>query len=1129
MIRALTVLCAVLLSVTSASAEGQVGKVFSIEGSASVWRAGAETPLKDGMVILPGDEVRVGDPGRVALELSDGSFVRLPSSAKMRFPGGDDSINLVEGSMHFFSHSEKHPTVVTEHVTAAIRGTEFTVETDEKGSSVSLFSGSVDGESKYGRVALAAGQGARFNRGKPPEIYSIQQADRKVQWSLFVPFIGGEEALGDSAELKRALELARSGEPQRALKGLPLSATACAPSNVLRARMLISEGAPDEGTKLLERCVVTKEKSPAHGLAEASLALVRLQQGDTVAADNLSAHAFEEDPASVTTRIVRSLVLQQKGDLDGALAAVNSDGQSKDGNLLAREAEVRFMFGQVPEARGILEQISNRSWYAETVYGFVLMGDRSFDEAKAAFEHASAEQPGAALPRMGLGIVQFNKGELAQARQEFEKAVVLEPGRSIYRSYLGKDYFEDDNYKPAYPEYERAIELDPNDPTPYLYRSFMKVADNNLVGAIEDLDQAIELSNRRDVYRSSFLLDQDSAVQSASIGRVYNELGYRERGRVEALTSIIDDYQNASAHRLLSQTQEDIYLADTIASERRIANLFSPLSINVVDSIGTNVSLNEYSQLLEKDGWRTASNSFYDSKAETFKTGILSAHKFGNYVLGLSADGLGQDGISDDPRTSAGNVGFSFQGEPDWANRFLFEGRGTTSNQTDYVDSADVLEGNVSAAWLHRIAPGTSLILNSLYDRSRSKLHTFPNTDDQLSYRDYEVTTIFDGEAESEVIALPTDRRDNIYQTSVVNEAQVVSETDRWTHILTYRNVANTLSEQDQSQITYEFSNGSTIDIPFDSSAPSSLTGNYAAYLGDYEVVDGLHVNFGGEYDSVQFGQDPEQPPYFSNTLSQSLWSPKGGLVYKPDETIILRTGYAESLAKGTDFDLVSIMPTTVGGIIQRFNDLPGTKSQNFGVGMDFHPRKTTFFGAEWTKRWLSTLTEPTQYAFTVDFDNNQIYRSADQGDPQEGSATQNFATAYVYELLTRNLAAGLDYRFAQENIPANAGADFDANSIDHRGKMFGNYYFPNSMWFAHGAGIYRYQNFDGGVEYQNSNDAGFFFNAGVGYRLPTRHGRLRLDVNNIFGQDLNINQATYFNEPIWSDPTVVLVADFNF
>jgi len=163
-VKHLTVLLFIALGCAMrAEAQDVVGKVFSLQGSAEVVRSGSTVSLSEGAEVHTGDEVQVGDPGRVALELTDGSYIRLPAGAKMRFPAKSGSLDLLDGSLHFFSHSEQHPNVVTEHVTAAIRGTEFVVKTDRQSSSISMFSGSVDGASEYGRVSLAAGHPYRLH------------------------------------------------------------------------------------------------------------------------------------------------------------------------------------------------------------------------------------------------------------------------------------------------------------------------------------------------------------------------------------------------------------------------------------------------------------------------------------------------------------------------------------------------------------------------------------------------------------------------------------------------------------------------------------------------------------------------------------------------------------------------------------------------------------------------------------------------------------------------------------------------------------------------------------------------------------------------------------------------------
>lgn len=1106
-------------SVYAQSAPESAGTIFSIQGSAVVERAGAKISVSEGMVLNAGDEMLVGEPGRVAIELPDGSYIRLASGSRMTLPGKEKKIGLLEGMLHFLSHSAQHPIIETQQVTAAIRGTEFTLVADREQTTVSMFSGSLDGESVSGRASLESGQGARFQKGKAPEVYAVVSSDRSVQWSMFVPFLGASNA---SPAGERALTLAKKGKTKEAIASLASHAKdPCDVDRILRGRLLISSGDIKGGLAALESCAKSTSRSAGRADALAALSSVRLTQRDVLGAEQASSEALRADPTSASARISRSFALQERGDLDGALTVIE-EGDADNSEIQARRAELLFMFGRVPEARKILESIPDKSWYAETVYGFVLMADRSFSDAEGAFSKAASMEPGAGLPLVGLGIVRVNRGELADARKDFERAALLEPSRSVYRSYLGKDYFEDDLYEGAHPEYARAIELDPKDPTPHLYRSFMRLAENDLVGALEDLDAVRDLSGTRNVYRSQALLDQDSAVQSASIGRVYQQIGFKERGRIEAITALIGDYQNATAHRLLSQTQEDIFAADTIASEQRISNLFAPLSINVVDSIGTNVSLNEYSQLFERDGVRTAVNSFYDSKDDLFKSGVLSAYKNENIVLGLSADGVGRDGIADDPRTSAGTFGMSLQAQPSWADRFLLEGRGTISGQTDPELSEDGMHGTVNAAYLHKFSPDVTAIIQSAYDRDRAFTHR-PFQQDSIFY-----TLRENGVDDSILEGVLLDQRPKRYETSVVNEAQLLATTGPVKSILTLHNSTSNVDSYDTSKILEDESGDlSGVGAHLRSSAPVNLSGNSASYLGTLAMSESLFVNFGGEFESIEWASQDE-PPFSSNSTSRSLWSPKGGIVYRPDETIAARVGYGESLGKSTRTDLISIEPTLIGGITQRYNDLAGTRSQNLGFGLDLRPDDGTYVGAEWNRRWLDENTSAALYEYIIDFDQNRGYSGVDLGENYDVPIGQDFVSAYLYQVFSRRLVGGLDYRFVKQDI----------NSVDpsltqdQRGIAFTRYFFSNGI-FLQGSATYRYQDrrnvaiFEGGEV--NGTDGAWLMGAGMGYRLPHRHGVVVLDVQNIFGEDININQTTYFNEPVFNDPTVRLSVNFNF
>ena len=96
--------------------------------------------------------------------------------------------------------------------------------------------------------------------------------------------------------------------------------------------------------------------------------------------------------------------------------------------------------------------------------------------------------------------------------------------------------------------------LDPSDPTPYFYDAIQKQTTNRPVEALQDMEKAIELNDNRAVYRSRLLLDGDLAARSASLGRIYNDLGFQELALVEGWRSVNNDPANFSAHRFLADS-----------------------------------------------------------------------------------------------------------------------------------------------------------------------------------------------------------------------------------------------------------------------------------------------------------------------------------------------------------------------------------------------------------------------------------------------------------------------------------------------------------------------------------------------------------------------------------------------
>ncbi len=1101
--------------------------VFSLQGSATISRGGNVIPATESMVLRAGDEIGVGEPGRVALKLADGSYVRLPSGAKMRFPEEERALGLLAGAMHFFSHSERHPSVVTEHVTAAIRGTEFTVAIDSNGTTVRVLSGSVEGKSSDGEASLRSGQGARFQKGVNPQLFGIVSSERTVQWSLFAPLIGGEEDLsvlerGGDRE-RRAVEAIRTGDFSRALQELQaVKGEGCSAAAVLRGRLLVTLGDAERGEQALVPCesekVGSQVSSEVVGIGAATLSVVRLMQGRAEAANAISRHAAVLAPSVPSVKIARSFSLQEQGDLEEAVAVLGEVNKSSDPDIIARRAELLFMFGRVPEARTSLEQLSSRSWYADTVLGFVLMADRSFDQAKVAFERAAEAESGAGLPHLGLGLLAVHGGDLEGGRAHFERATVLEPSRAIYRSYLGKSYFEADTYEPAEPEYRRAIELDSNDPTPHLYRSFMKLAQNRPVESLRDIEEARDRSQKRSVYRSRFLLDEDAAVQSASLSRTYRELGFGERGKIEAISAMVSDYRNASAHRLLSESQSNVFSADNSLSERRIADLFSPLSINVIDSIGSSVSLNEYSSLFERDGWRTGISSGYDSFDDMGRTGVITANKSGNLVSGFSASGIVSNGLDSSPRTAGGRIGVSLQAQPTWGDRFFLEGRGIVDDGSDRLENTKFDGGSFSFGGLHRFAPDVTAIFQSTFERGREKLDQF-SLDNDLLY-----TLISGGNEELVDIEALVNTNVKQYTSLWVNEGQLIARTGELTSILTARSATTQRDDIDRRTII-EDNIGllDQSDIPLESSAPVNLRSELLSYLGTVTLSDSLFVNLGGSYERVEWSGFDEAP-FTSDTETRSRVNPKAGIIFRPSTRAMYRIGYGESLGKGVNVDLASIEPTLIGGISQRFNDNPGTFSRNLGTGADLQPWKNGYIGAEWVRRWLQRADSVGIYDLKINFDDFTVERDVQFNQLGSTEIHQDLLNSYWYQILSSQWVCGVDYRFGRE-----VEQEFNGSAIrDHRAKGFSRYFLPNGFFFQ-ATSTYRYQGRENSLIVEGDSSGGWLFGAGIGYRLPTRQGVVLAEIDNILGKDLNLDQQSYFQDIVAREPMVKLAVNLNF
>ena len=254
-----------------------------------------------------------------------------------------------------------------------------------------------------------------------------------------------------------------------------------------------------------------------------------------------------------------SYAQQARFDLEGARENLKKAVELDPQNALAwaRLSEIWASFGELGRAldaakkAAALEPNLSRT---QTVLGYAYLMRVNTKDARAAFEKAIALDSADPLPRLGLGLADIREGKLGTGSREIEAAASLDPNNAIVRSYLGKAYYEEKRTGLDEREYNVAKELDPNDPTPWFYDAIAKQTTNRPVLALHDLQRAIELNDNRAVYRSRLLLDADLAARSASLGRIYSDLGFQQLALVEGWKSVNTDQTNFSAHRLLADS-----------------------------------------------------------------------------------------------------------------------------------------------------------------------------------------------------------------------------------------------------------------------------------------------------------------------------------------------------------------------------------------------------------------------------------------------------------------------------------------------------------------------------------------------------------------------------------------------
>ena len=672
--------------------------------------------------------------------------------------------------------------------------------------------------------------------------------------------------------------------------------------------------------------------SASYSLVQGFLSNVYLTQDAKDKALEAAQRGVQTDPNSPSASLNLSLVQQSMFDLPGATQSVEK-ALALDPDFLQADVQyAKLLYGAGDSGKA--EQVIRRALTvapeeagAHSALGFILLGRGRSEEARVSFEQSLQFDNSRGEPHLGLGIVHMRQGRILEATAEFLNATTIEPQISLYQSYLGKAFYEQRKFEQAFTALQAAEELDPRDPTPHLYSGVFSNDLNRPGQAVRSFEESIRLNDNRAVYRSRFVLDQDSATRNVNLATAYNRLGLSEWANLQALKSNLSDPANSSAHIFLANTFLNLK-GRTLAggSELLMARLLLPVNVNSFNAF------NDYTTLFELPRLNTSTEgtggSFDTQGSNLIASGGSRRWAYSTVFQFNQTDGFRP--VNDDSRSYTGVSFFKFALTPH--SDMLFSLVHAQTRQGDHgAGSALVSEENSESRRQYvrttraelgyhlQIRPGSELVVvfsgqanNILIGDPKATLYFFPGAPpvwvelrragrtpdlDLQAAHLFRVSKlrfkygfdVFEGRA--------TTKDTFIYQNPYSQEADLVIQE----------------LEPDRARVRFK-----------------------TAFLQTDYLVNSKFVLTGGiNYDWANYK--------ISNTLYDQpvgKWNPQGGFMFSPFESTTFRFAAMRVLQTQQQERLA---PTHLDGFLFNQNENPLTLSNSYNFGWDQRFGRTTF------------------------------------------------------------------------------------------------------------------------------------------------------------------------------------------
>lgn len=1061
---------------------------MSVQGAFTV----AGSPAQMGKEICSGEEISVGQDSRGAIRLaSSQTVVRVNQNSTFVIePSGLDGslLKLLKGVLYLFSRRPESFDVETPYINAAIEGTEFVVQVTDDQTVVTVIEGRVRTHNTQGEISVSQQQAVVAEAGSAPRLLEIVEPENAVKWALYYqPIL---YALFDPAAAQGALStkvINTNLDVADALTRLELVPQENRNDSYhnYSAALNLAVGQVDAATFHIKQAF---RSNPNSADAFALQSVVAVTENKPNRAQSLAKRAVAADSNSSAALIALSYAQQAIFEIDQALASARTAISKDPGNALAwsRLAELWLSHGYYEKALQAAQravELSPGVARTQSVLGFANLIATNFEAAIKSFDQAIDLDQSDPLPRLGRGLVSIRKGKLKEGREELETAVSLDPANALLRSYLGKAYFEEKQLDLAGEQYTLAKQFDPMDPTAYYYDAIRNHSDNRPLDALDELGQAIALNDRRAVYRSRLLLDEDRAARGSSLAQLYANLGFRKLALNEASRSLLSDPSNHSAHRFLSDAYAQFDRQEISRSSALLqAQLLQP--INVVP-VPPRLGGNDLNLALSTDSSRLSFNEF-TSLFERNRT-MVSA----NAIVGT------QGTLSDELILSGISNRFSYS-----LGQFHYESDGFRANNDVVHDIYNIyLQYELSNSL------GLQAEYRNLNTSQGDIAYNFDQDDFQLDdRRDTEEETVRlglrkDFSPRMKMITSLThierevDESKQPSPTLLTEEFTVSEGSDGQVQFLYSGNAFNFIAgagwysvenNQDSAIMSIDLETGELAPLRDSQSRPDAKQYN-SYFYSSIAAMPSLILQVGASYDTYEDGLfDISEANY------------KLGTNLEISENVTLR-GAAFSTTKRALVADQTLEPTQIAGFNQQFDDFNGTQSDVLGVGIDSRISDETFLGMEIFQRQLSV--------------------PSGGNDPLDQDELTT--TAYFYQALHPAWFVALEPRYEDIDGDRLPVSQVDTLSVP----VAFRYYSKSGIFGAFETNFVRHRNQieeddDNGEHFLVSRKDNFVItNLTWGYRLKNGLGEFRFEVRNILDKSFNYQDLNPFkSEPRLDD-----------